>query len=670
MRPNLALSLSTEEVVLYVSIDDGWQRLGRVSIAGRDLGLQMAVLRRIAESFSETEGLDTLLCVPADQVLWKRLGNDGVGGNPAQVAAHIRRALEGATPFEVSRLRADWRRSGAGIDIAVIALETMEEVEEFCSAHGFHPVGIAALPEPSCHFQGTAWFGLAGAPTAPDGRDTVAAPHPGNIVTLDSSLPVAHAQQEAGEEDGGLSPAQRAARTTAAIDAPRQAPPRPGRGSRAAGLLLPGLLVGGLCAALAAAAFYLPGGGMPDAELAALTAPAQPLPEYGAPEMPDGTLAEADPGGFEGAESYGEEAMLFDEAAAGADAAAEPAPAAAEGDAPDLSGGFVSVDPASISRLGGWSSDDLAQPGVDIVAQVDALALNQVPPDPARILPLAMTPPPRPDQDRSQTDAAGFVRPSDGGNLAPGGYLVKTGLPAAAPGPRPAPDPEAETVTRLADADAAAPGAHPRKRPADMAERYERQQLGGRTVSELARLRPAQRSPQAAMVAVALFAERSPPPPMLPALTAEPGTARPAPRPGDLQSRSHAAQVASAQSAAAAAAKASTAAVLTRPAAKAEAPPKATPAAVRAPDTTPQEAPGNVARRATDGNEMNLRRVNLLGTFGKPGDLRALVRMPNGDVVNVSVGDRLDGGKVVAIGQGELRYQKKGRNEILSMPSG
>ncbi len=660
MRPNLALSLSTEEVVLYVAIDDGWQRLGRVSIAGRDLGLQMAVLRRIAESFSETEGLDTLLCVPADQVLWKRLGSDGVGGHPGQVAAHIRQSLEGATPCRVSDLRFDWRRSGAGIDVAAMAIETMEEVEGFCSAHGFHPVGIAALPGQGEHFGGTAWFGLAAAPPRPDGRETVAAPHPGNIVKLDSGLPVAPAMPE-----------QRAARTAAAIEAPRRPPARPDRGRRAAGLLLPGLLVGGLCTALAAAAFYLPGGGMPDAELAALTAPAE-LSEEAFEDS--AALAEGDPGGYEGGEAYGEEAMIFEEIPPAGDIAADAAgdlPAAdPAADAPELSGDFVSADPASISKLGGWSSDGLAQPGVDIVAQLDALALNQVPPDPARILPLGMSPPPRPDQDRSQTDASGFVKPSGDGNLATGGYLVKAGLPKGAPGRRPAPDPEAETITRLADADAAAPGAHPRKRPSDLAERHERQQLGGRTVSELARLRPARRSPESAMVAVALFAERTPPPPMLPVLTAGAGTAKPAPRPGNLNDRARAAQIVTAQSAAARAAGASTAAVLNRPAAAA--PPKATPAAaaIRAPDTKPNEAPGNVARRATDGNEMNLRRVNLLGTFGTPGNLRALVRMPNGDVLNVSVGDRLDGGKVVAIGQGELRYQRKGRNEVLSMPAG
>ena len=36
----------------------------------------------------------------------------------------------------------------------------------------------------------------------------------------------------------------------------------------------------------------------------------------------------------------------------------------------------------------------------------------------------------------------------------------------------------------------------------------------------------------------------------------------------------------------------------------------------------------------------------------------------------VQVGDRIDGGRVVAIGDGELRYQKGGRNVTLRVPTG
>ena len=36
----------------------------------------------------------------------------------------------------------------------------------------------------------------------------------------------------------------------------------------------------------------------------------------------------------------------------------------------------------------------------------------------------------------------------------------------------------------------------------------------------------------------------------------------------------------------------------------------------------------------------------------------------------VEVGDRIDGGRVLAIGESTLRYQKDGRNVTLGMPSG
>jgi hypothetical protein len=46
------------------------------------------------------------------------------------------------------------------------------------------------------------------------------------------------------------------------------------------------------------------------------------------------------------------------------------------------------------------------------------------------------------------------------------------------------------------------------------------------------------------------------------------------------------------------------------------------------------------------------------------------VRLPNGRYQKVTVGDRLDGGQVSAIGDSELRYQKGGRNLTLTIPSG
>ena len=82
----------------------------------------------------------------------------------------------------------------------------------------------------------------------------------------------------------------------------------------------------------------------------------------------------------------------------------------------------------------------------------------------------------------------------------------------------------------------------------------------------------------------------------------------------------------------------------------------------------PQNA--NVARQATVRNQINLSRMNLIGVFGSPSNRRALVRLSNGRLQNVKVGDRLDGGRVAAIGEDQLRLTKGGRNIVLEMPNG
>ncbi len=78
----------------------------------------------------------------------------------------------------------------------------------------------------------------------------------------------------------------------------------------------------------------------------------------------------------------------------------------------------------------------------------------------------------------------------------------------------------------------------------------------------------------------------------------------------------------------------------------------------------------SVAKQATERNALKLRKVNLIGVYGAPNSRRALVRLSNGRYRKVKIGDRLDGGKVSAIGNSELRYQKSGRSLVLKMPNG
>lgn len=74
-----------------------------------------------------------------------------------------------------------------------------------------------------------------------------------------------------------------------------------------------------------------------------------------------------------------------------------------------------------------------------------------------------------------------------------------------------------------------------------------------------------------------------------------------------------------------------------------------------------------VAKKATIANALDLGDINLIGVFGSSSNRRALVRMPTGRLVKVQVGDRLDGGRVAAIGDNELSYVKKGRTYVLKM---
>ncbi len=76
----------------------------------------------------------------------------------------------------------------------------------------------------------------------------------------------------------------------------------------------------------------------------------------------------------------------------------------------------------------------------------------------------------------------------------------------------------------------------------------------------------------------------------------------------------------------------------------------------------------SVAKQATVKDAINLSKLTLIGIYGTEGSRYALVRQPNGRLVKVKVGDRLDGGKVAAITTSALTYQKGGRAVSLEMP--
>jgi type IV pilus biogenesis protein PilP len=74
-----------------------------------------------------------------------------------------------------------------------------------------------------------------------------------------------------------------------------------------------------------------------------------------------------------------------------------------------------------------------------------------------------------------------------------------------------------------------------------------------------------------------------------------------------------------------------------------------------------------VTKNATIANAIDLGKINLIGIYGASSSRRALVRMPNGRYVKVKLGDRLDGGKVAAIGDNQLSYVKNGKTFVLKL---
>lgn len=279
---------------------------------------------------------------------------------------------------------------------------------------------------------------------------------------------------------------------------------------------------------------------------------------------------------------------------------------------------------------------------------------------------------PLPPGTAFERDARGLVLATPEGALTPDGLRVHAGPPplrpprfperaATASGTEPAAEDQAERL-RLA-------GLRPRSRPGDLIEQRERGTLAGLTRSELAALRPRPRpqaveqaaaaaeaatvDSQAVAAAVAEVVDSAAAAAATPQAVA--ASLKPKPRPGRVETRAAA-----------------------KPA------PRAAPgggADEIAEDDEPEvvataaSAPripttASVARAATDANAINLREVNLIGVYGTPGNRRALVRLANGRYQKVQVGDRIDGGRVSAIGDSELRYNRRGRDVVLRLPKG
>ena len=199
MRPNFALILSMEGIALLQRSAPGWSFVGEANPESPRLSEEMAALRRAADRLAP-EGATFKVVVPNDQIRFVTIPA-GVPDPKVRQKA-IEDALDGATPYALDELAIDSTVSGETLQIAAVALETLQEADDFARGYGFKPVSFVALPEPR-DFGGEPFFGTAH--DVPDSaqveRDRIAMRITGRITPPPEDEPVGETAPEVAEED-------------------------------------------------------------------------------------------------------------------------------------------------------------------------------------------------------------------------------------------------------------------------------------------------------------------------------------------------------------------------------------------------------------------------------------------------------------------------------------
>ncbi|TDQ55583.1 hypothetical protein EV658_1279 [Phaeovulum veldkampii DSM 11550] len=156
MKPSFALNLSHDGIGLLHRAAAGWVPVGAVALNDPALGPGLTQLRKAAQGMS-SQGLTTKLVIPNSQILYLQI--EAPGPSAAQRRRQIATALEGRTPYDVADLVFDWSGTGAVVQVAVVARETLTEAEAFAEQHRFNPLCFVAIPEPGT-FAAEPWFGL------------------------------------------------------------------------------------------------------------------------------------------------------------------------------------------------------------------------------------------------------------------------------------------------------------------------------------------------------------------------------------------------------------------------------------------------------------------------------------------------------------------------------
>ena len=289
---------------------------------------------------------------------------------------------------------------------------------------------------------------------------------------------------------------------------------------------------------------------------------------------------------------------------------------------------------------------------------------------------------PPPFGTRFTLDQDGLVAPTPEGALTAQGVRVVLGTPPVLPVPRNA-EAAPEGTDIILAGDVALAGFRPTERPSDLQETRERQLLGGLSRSELASFRPTTRPPSVQEVALATrAAEERQAEALAAAASASAAVSEGREALIDLEGSNGAliqlagaSDLAIARSSLPSLRPADIEELIARAQRATDGNSGATVTTASAPAPQASSSPSipsnaSVSRAATMENAISLRNINLIGVSGSESNRRALVRLSSGRFVTVTVGDRLDGGRVAAIGAGSLQYVKNGRNISLDVPQG
>lgn len=143
MVSNFALLLSQDGIRLAHRTAEGWQEVGRVSLTAEDMAGELMALRKAGEA-RQGGAFSTKIVLPEDQVKYLSLPTPT---DDEERTETIHAALERATPYMVEELAFDWEESDEGLNIAVVARDTLAEAEQFAVQFGFNPLGFVASPD-------------------------------------------------------------------------------------------------------------------------------------------------------------------------------------------------------------------------------------------------------------------------------------------------------------------------------------------------------------------------------------------------------------------------------------------------------------------------------------------------------------------------------------------